>query len=212
MAFTLLTGLAAAAGGTLATGTALGTTIGAASTTAAGVAIPGFVTSTATAGGSLAGLSTGIGSALSIAGPVSQAYGALAQQGASREQEAIRRKQAQMEANRERRRIIREAAIRRGQAINIQAASAGEINPMSSIGTAIEAGTTQFGANRVADVNVNENLGMRMFDAQAAESRARGFTSAGQGIQNFGNTILNNNVTLAKLFQNQTETLFPAKG
>lgn len=195
-------------------------TTAAATTAAAGTAattgaatVPGVVaaaTPALTQGGAIAGASTGIGTALQVGGLASQAVGAFEAQSASAEAEAIRRRQMRFEAARRRRSVVREAFLRRSQAINQAAiAGGGEINALSSLPTAIDAGTVQPAATEIGAINTAETFGERMFDANAASSIASGFTSMGTGVQNLGKMFLDQNVTLAKLFQTESQDINP---
>lgn len=149
----------------------------------------------------------GFSAAIALGGLALSGYGAYTQyQGqkqaasAQKQQEAIRRRQMNAEANRQRRAAIREATLARGSAVNIAAGALGGEITGSSVIEGINAGTFGRAAYNVGQTNVSQTLGGEMFAAKAAESSAMSTAAMGSGLSSLGGMLMSNNTRLADLF------------
>lgn len=127
----------------------------------------------------------GITLALAAGGLAANVVGTQQAAQGERRAEAIRQRQMQVTADRERRQAIRAAMQTRARA-NVALTSQG-----GSPGSAV-AGLgqqVQDAGQAVSDTNINENLGNLMFSANAMTSRGRSLASTGSAVQNFGMSL-----------------------
>ncbi len=185
----LFSGLLAAvgAGGAAAAGTA------GAATGAAGVAAGSAAAATT---GAVAGGAGGIGTALGLAGTGFQVIGQFKAQAAAKRAEALREQQMKLDATRQRRQIIREAIVARGQAVS-NASNQGALG-----GSGIQGGIAQI-TNRanqaIVGVNQNEKIGSQIFDANADIASGQTISSIGSGLSSLGGAFVDNQQTIGKL-------------
>ena len=110
---------------------------------------------------------------------------------ASKKQERLRKKQADLEANREKRKSIREAIIARSQALS------SATNQGAQFGSGLQGGFAQIqgqNANNLLGINQGQELSTQMFSlnrdiasGQQKTSTGQGYTSLGQmGMDAFG--------------------------
>ena len=212
---------------------AAATAVTAAGTAASGIAAAGVGGASLSAGTAAAGLVPGAGIAASAAAPAAAGIGGLAtigniataagvagtgvsvagqlgqmnaqQQAADeqRKQEQLRQKQMQLEADRQRREVIRQTQISQAIGIN-NAASSGASLPDSSTLQGI-VGQNQTNQNYgVNAINQNEAIGNALFSSNARESEYNSTASLFGGIGNIGSSIAQNNMQIGRL----TTTLF----
>lgn len=139
----------------------------------------------------------GIAIALAAGGLAANVHGQAQAARGERRAEAIRQRQMQVTADRERRQAIRAAMQSRAQAnvaLNAQGAQA------SSASTGLGQQISE-GGRMVADTNINENLGNLMFAANALASRGREVAGIGTSVQNFGMTLFGQGDALRRLGQ-----------
>ncbi len=177
---------AIAALGTLATsvGTAAATT-GAVGAAGAGV-------------GAISSAATAIGAAAGLGGTILQAREASQAARAQREQEAIRKKQADFEFARARREVIRQTQIARATGLNVAAQSGGEL-PTSSVLGGIMGQYANNEAYQLTSIAQNQNLSDQTFASNAEESQATGRASLFGSATQFGSILMNNNQQLGRI-------------
>lgn len=138
----------------------------------------------------------GAGLALGAAGTAIQFAGQRqAQKGADRA-EAIRRAQMEIESQRERRGIIRQAVQARAAALsNATAQGAAEGSGLSGGLSQI---TSQAGQASTASFQ-NQGLGVNMFNANRQISSGQSQASFGSGLSSLGGGLVNNSQTIGRL-------------
>jgi hypothetical protein len=136
------------------------------------------------------------GLAIGAAGTAVSVVGQQAQAAASATAEKARKMQMNLDASRRRRESIREAIIAKGLAVNTaEGQGAGE-------GTGLQGGLAQISGQRnrnIGDTNQNVTLGNKIFDANVASAQAGATVAFGQGAQQIGGTLMNNNVKLSQI-------------
>ena len=136
-----------------------------------------------------------IGIALSAVGTVQQMSASKRQAKASRRAEELRQKQMNLDALRQKRKIIRQAAIERAKVVSAggqqglleSSAVQGSLGSISSI----TAGNTR-------DVNQNVEIGAGLFQQNANIAEAQSAAAFGQGLSTVGGTIVQNAGTINK--------------
>lgn len=131
----------------------------------------------------------GIGLGLGAVGAYQQYQGQQAATTASVRSENLRKRQMNLEAERQRRQAIRESIIARGTATS-NAATQGASESSGLAGG--QAQTTAQAATSITSINQSETIGNSIFDANADLARAQGQIAMGQGFGDAGNKILNN--------------------
>ena len=131
-----------------------------------------------------------------VAGTGLRVAGAIGQNRARRDQEALRMKQMNLEADRQRRQTIRQMIVQQSIATsNAYAQGAGS-------GSGIKGGIFQLtgdAARGVQGVNQNQELGVDMFAANAREGRAATIGMIGSGLSSLGGSILGNMGTFSRV-------------
>lgn len=215
-------GTAAAAGGaTAATG---GVAAGAAGATGAGIGASLGAGSIGGASGLLAGAGTGalaggataaaplaagasvgniattaglIGTGVSVASQGAQLIASQQAAAEQQKQEALRQKQMNLEADRQRREVIRQTQISQAMGINNAANSGGAID--SSVLSGIVGQNSTNAGYALGSINENESIGNALFASNAAESRANSTASLFGGVSNIGKSIADNNMQIGRL-------------
>lgn len=159
--------------------TALATAVGAGLSAAAG-------TAAAAATAIEAGVGAG-GTLLSAAGTGTALYGNIQAGQASREAEAIRNRQMQVNAQRERRMAVRNS-MRQAAASRSAGVAQGAFEGSGVGGGMAQAVGT--GAQAVGDTNANQFFGQQMFNANDAMSQGRMVASIGSGMNDFGKQLV----------------------
>lgn len=181
-----------------ALGTALG--VGGASGGAAGAATAGASAGAAgaAAGGatSLSGIAGLAGTAATIAGTGLQVAGQMKAQEAAEKAETLRNAQMNLEATRQRRQIIRQSLIARGQAVN--SATAQGAAEGSGLAGGVSQIASQTGSN-LAGVNASQGLGQAMFGANQQLSQAQTMSSFGSGLSSLGGALFQNQQQIGRL-------------
>jgi hypothetical protein len=118
--------------------------------------------------------------AISIIGVGLSFIGSMKQAKAAEKAEKLRKQQMKLESLREKREIVRRGLTARAEALsNASSQGAGE-------GSGLQGGIAQAynqSGRGVLAVNQNEKIGSKIFDANAAYSRAGTLMAAGQGLQ-----------------------------
>lgn len=113
--------------------------------------------------------------------------------------EAIRKRQMDLAAARDRRATIRQAVIARAQATSNAAAQG------ASDGSGLQGGLgqiTNMQNQNIANINQGQALGTQMFGAQRQISSGQTMSSIGQSIQNFGSMIADNYSRFERVYNN----------
>lgn len=138
----------------------------------------------------------GAGLALSTAGTAIQFAGQRQAQKGEQRAEAIRRAQMEIESQRERRGIIRQAVQARAAALsNATAQGAADGSGLSGGLSQI---TSQAGQASTASFQ-NQGLGVGMFAANRQISAGQSQASLGSGIGSLGGSLVNNSQTIGRL-------------
>jgi hypothetical protein len=139
--------------------------------------------------GALGGLGAGgLTGAAGIVGAGLSAFGAIQQAKGAKRAEALRQRQMNLQAARERRTTIRQSIIQRSQALNAAAASGVQ-------GSGIEGGLGSIQsqtASNVQGINQGQELGNSMFSANRTISSGQTLSSIGAGVSSFGDFVTNN--------------------
>lgn len=130
-----------------------------------------------------------VGVGLAGYGAYQQFQGQKAATAASVNAENLRKKQMNLEAERQRRQAIREGVVSRGQAVNNAANQGAEQSSALQGGVAQ---TTAQAATNITSINQSETIGNAIFDANADLAKAQGQIAMGQSFGDAGNKILNN--------------------
>lgn len=128
-----------------------------------------------------AAIATGVGAFISHKGQKKAAK-------AARRNEALRRRQQQLEAARERRKVIRDAAIRRAEAIS-SAGYAGALGGSSVEG--VLAGISGTVGSNVHGINQGDTISQGIFSNNQTISRANQQVAFGQAISSLGGAAVN---------------------
>lgn len=198
-------GTAGAAGAIGSAGAGLGASLGAGSLAGgvgAGLTGTAAATTTATAGTGLTvgNIATGagiIGTGIQGASTVGQMIAGQDAVRAQQQQEALRQKQMQLEAERSRREIIRQTQISQAIGINNAANSGAAID--SSVLSGITGQNTTNAGYQLNAVNQNEAIGNALFSSNMQESNANATASLFKGAGQFGSVIANNNMQIGRL-------------
>lgn len=197
-AFTALAttlGIGAAAGGSTAGAVGAAGAGGAAS--AAGGATSGVVGATGAGGAaSGAGIAGGVGTALSIGGTALQVKGQLDASRAAKDAETLRQGQMNVEAERQKRQVIRQSLIARGEAMNTAAAQG------ATEGSGIAGGTAQIAAQaneNIGAINTSQGFGNAMFGVNRRATNASTMASMGQGLSSLGGALFKNQEPIGRL-------------
>jgi hypothetical protein len=133
-------------------------------------------------GGGLAGLS----SIASLAGVGIQAYGSMQAAKGAEQAEALRQRQMNLQATREKRNTIRQSIVARAQALSAGTAQGG------TGGSGLMGGLGQIaaqGASNLQGISQGQELGNQMFDANRQISRGQTMQSIGAGFQSLGSYL-----------------------
>lgn len=144
---------------------------------AAGTAVG--TAATGLSGAGLAGFST----AASLIGTGISAFGSIQQAKGAERAEALRQRQMNLQADRERRNTIRQSIVARAQALN-QGVAQGASDSSGLLGGLGQ--ITAQGASNVQGINQGQQIGNQMFDANRQISRGQTLQSIGSGFQQFG--------------------------
>lgn len=183
--------------------TALATTLGigaaAAGGSAAGaVGAAGVGGAASAAGGatSLAGIAGSVGTALSVGGTALQVKGQLDASKAAKDAEKLRQGQMNVEAERQKRQVIRQSLIARGEAMNTAAAQG------ATEGSGIAGGTAQIAAQaneNIGAINTSQGFGNAMFGVNRRATNASTMASMGQGLSSLGGALFKNQEPIGRL-------------
>lgn len=135
-----------------------------------------------------------IGLALSAVGTVQQMSASQKQAKASKKAERLRQRQMELDALRQKRKIIRQSQIERARVV-ASAGAQGLLDSSSAQGSlgaisSITAGNTR-------DVNQNVEIGAGLFQANEAAASARESLAFGQGLSQAGGFIVDNTDTIS---------------
>lgn len=151
-------------------------------------------------GGALGGVG-GLGGLSAVAGLVGtgiSAYGAMQQAKGAKQAEALRMRQANLEAARTRRQTVRQAIIARSQALSAATAQGAEG------GSGLQGGYGQIqgqAASNIQGVNQGQSIGYQMFQANSMISSGQTLASIGGAVQGFGNFLAQNQQPIGRVFQ-----------
>jgi hypothetical protein len=115
--------------------------------------------------------------------------GAMQASRAQDRMEKLRKTQMELEGNRQRRQIIRQAVVARSEALSNATAQG------ASAGSGLQGGYAQIGGesgSAVAAVEQNRQLGRQMFDANAALSKAQTIQTIGSGVSSLAGALVKN--------------------
>lgn len=139
--------------------------------------------------GAAGAAATAVGTGMSVVGAIQ------AQKGEKRA-ERLRQTQMNLESARERRNIVRQAAMARASAL-VAAESQG-----AEAGTGLQGGLQQIAGTAgqaTAAVNQNQDIGTSMFAANRQISRGNTMASVGSGISSLGGGLVQNSEQLGRL-------------
>lgn len=137
----------------------------------------------------LGGLAGTLGTIGALVGTGFQVKGALDAQAAQDKMEGLRKAQMELESNRRRRQIIRQAVVARAEALSNATAQG------ASAGSGLQGGYAQIGGesgSAVAAVEQNRQLGRSMFGANMALSRAQTIQTIGSGVSSLTGALVKN--------------------
>lgn len=144
----------------------------------------------------ISGLAGLAGTAATLAGTAMQFKGQSDAAEGERRAERIRQAQMNVEAQRQRRQIVRQAVIARAEAqSNATAQGAAQ-------GSGLAGGLGQIqgqSGTAAADVNQNQQLGTQMFGANRAIARGQTTASFGSGISSLGGALVKNQDAIGRL-------------
>ena len=151
-----------------------------------------------------AGLSA-IGTVAGVAGQFQQAAGNRKAQNAQKRAEALRMKQAELDADRKRRETIRQQQIARANALATTTAQGASAEGGSALGGAEGTIGGQAGRN-IQEINSNLEFGRGIYKANqdsaagyAMAARGGTLSSAGQGIASLGGQLVKNMKDIYKI-------------
>ena len=137
-----------------------------------------------------------IAGAAMVAGTGLKVVGAIGQNRARKEQEELRRRQMNLEADRQRRQTVRQMIVNKAIATsNAYAQGAGD-------GSGLAGGVAQLtgeGARGVQGINQNQELGVDMFAANRKESVYGTVGQIGSGLSSLGGSLMGNMGTFTRV-------------
>lgn len=134
---------------------------------------------------------------LTVVGTLTSAFGQFKQAAASERQDNLRRRQMELEANRQRREQIRKATVARAQA------TASATNQGAGDSSGIQGGLAQITsqANRnIQGINQDEEIGRGIFKTNAQIASAQMIQNIGGGISSLGGAVAKAGPTFEKLY------------
>lgn len=144
----------------------------------------------------LAGIAGAIGAAATAAGTVMSFAGQNKADKASKRAEKLRENQMNIESQRSRRQIIRQALVARSDALSNATAQG------AAQGSGLAGGIAQIGGDagrNITDVNQNQALGTSMFAANRQIAAGQTMASTGNGISSLGGTLIKNQDAIGRL-------------
>lgn len=138
-----------------------------------------------------------VGLGISAAGTVAGVSGQMQQARASKKAEALRQRQMNLDAQRQKRDLIRRAAV--ATATTEAAATA----QGASGGSALQGALGQIGGSTgraVTAVNQNQEIGNGIFEANKDYAAGGGLASLGSGISTLGGALVSNAGVFGKIF------------
>ncbi len=144
----------------------------------------------------LSGVAGTVGAIGGLVGTAMQYKGARDAAEASEKAEALRQTQMGLESARNRRQIIRQAVVARGDALTAATAQG------ASGGSGLQGGLAQIGAEaNTAGVATNQNqaLGNQMFTANRQLSRAQTLQSMGSGVSSLAGSLVKNQGAIGRV-------------
>lgn len=159
-------------------------------------AAAGGAAAAGTAATSIGGLVGAAGTIAGVAGSVMQYSGQKKAAAAAQEAERLRQAQSNVDAIRQRRQVVRQAIIARGDAIsNATGQGAGQ-------GSGLAGGLAQIGGQEgqnLSAINSAQSIGTKMFAANAAQSAGQSQAATGQGISSLGGALVKNQDAIGRL-------------
>lgn len=137
-----------------------------------------------------------VGAAATAVGVGTQVVGAVQAARGEKKAEALREAQMNLESRRERRNIVRQAALARASAVT-SAQSQG-----AQDGSGLQGGLSQItsqAGNATVATNQNNQLGSAMFGANRMISSGNTMASIGGGISSLGGSLVQNSEMLGRL-------------
>ncbi len=159
------------------------------------------VTAAATAASTISATAATVGTLISAAGTVGSLYATNEMAAASKEAEALRKKQMELDNRRRINQLVRESQANRARAISA-ATVRGALES-----SALEGGLGSISSQASQNINAqmeNYNIGSQLFDVNARYSEAKGMASNFSAAQDFGKTLFNNSEKIGTI----GETLF----
>ena len=101
-----------------------------------------------------------------------------------------------LEATRQRRQVIRQSLVARGQAINSATAQG------AAEGSGLAGGLAQVSGQantNIGNINASQDLGSQMFSANRQASRGATMSSVGSGLSSLGGALFNNQQQIGRL-------------
>lgn len=129
-----------------------------------------------------------IAMAITAAGTAYSTYNSIQASEASQRAESLRKEQMKLEAERNRRKTIREAMAARAVALSNITQAGGSDQGSSATGGAFGQISNSLG-NNINDLSQSVRIGAGIFDANAAQSEAQGQMAIGQAISSMGKDI-----------------------
>lgn len=166
---------------------------------AASLASLGAAAGTAGAATAATGLGAAVGAAGTIAGLAGTALQYSGQKkaaSAAAEAERLRQAQANVDAIRQRRQVVRQAIVARGDAIS-NAAGQG-----AGLGSGVAGGLAQIGGQEGQNLTAIDNaqsIGNKTFAANAAQSQGQSLAATGQGLSSLGGALVKNQDAIGRL-------------
>lgn len=152
--------------------------------------MPAFTAATITA------IAAGVGAVTSVAGAIGQASAQKNMSKASKEAEALRKQQMELDTKRRMNALMRQAAIARAQ--SIAAASARGATFSSAAQGGLGSIQSQAGANVLAE-SENIAIGRSLFDANASFSEAKGEAAMFGQVSDFGKSLFQNSQMIGQI-------------
>lgn len=128
-----------------------------------------------------------VGLAISAVGAGVQFYGQQKAAAAQRKENRLRRRQADLEAARKRRAVLREAAIARAQTTATVGGQGIGLGGSSLAGA--QAGQSNVAAGNTLGINQGVEIGQGITQAQNQQSSANSIVSFGQGVGSLGGAV-----------------------
>jgi hypothetical protein len=148
-------------------------------------------------GSAVSGIAPALSAAAGLVGTGISAYGAYQQAKGSKQAEALRLRQQNLEATRARRQTVRQAIIARSTALS----NATSQNAAEGSGAAGGQGSiASQAASNIQGINQGQSIGMQMFQANARIAGGQTLQSIGSGIQGFGTFLSDNYATSRRVF------------